>query len=113
MLLADAVEWVKSNAMADFEPTVTDEKIEFILADYVKYDSAGEAPQNDDGTLNEDWVPTWWLNDACYAVWTYKLALAAQWVDVSTGDTSVAHSQAVENIRREAARWRARCGGSV
>ena len=113
MTLEEAVAWVRVNAMTEYEPTVPDEHIELVLADCVKFDSDGNAPQNDDGTLNADWTPTWWLNDACYAIWSRKLNLAMQWVDVSTDGTSVKHSQAVAGLKREAERWRMRCGGSV
>lgn len=107
MLEAEAVEYVRLMCDAASEPVIADEEIAAFMSMYRVVDRAGY-------TIDDAlWTPTWHLPRVIAECWSLKVMRCAQWVDTSFDGGSFSASQAVENIRKQEARWRRRCVGSA
>lgn len=107
MTESDAIEYVRLHADTDTDPALSSGELQSIVRLSAIVDKDGKAP------ADENWTPTYWLTRAVANAWDLRAARAVNWVDSSTDGTSLANSQAVEHLNRNAARWRRRCVGGA
>ena len=87
------------------DPTLADDEIDELLAEFAVVDASGFAPG--DGS----WTPTYDLASAAAAGWLVKAGRASTLVDVDT--SGAAASKVFDNCHAMAKSYRARCSMAV